>query len=95
MTATTAVTVTPRDVTESQAVQLEQLGQHQDDRAAENVAFEEVPKWNHPRGILYRTLATFWTFLLMGMNDAAYGVSCRSWNAQCSGNPALTIRLSL
>lgn len=31
--------------------------------------------WNKPRSNIYRTLATFWSFLVMGANDAAYGVS--------------------
>lgn len=29
--------------------------------------------WNYPRSNLFRTLAAFWSFVVMGSNDAAYG----------------------
>jgi len=32
------------------------------------------PKWNHPPINKYRTAATFWSFLVVGMNDGSYGV---------------------
>lgn len=32
-------------------------------------------QWNHPRSNILKTLATFWSFLVMGANDSAYGVS--------------------
>jgi hypothetical protein len=32
-------------------------------------------RWNHPRSNILKTLATFWSFLVMGANDSAYGVS--------------------
>lgn len=32
-------------------------------------------KWNQPRINTLRTLATFWSFLVLGANDAALGVS--------------------
>ncbi|KAJ5169242.1 uncharacterized protein N7482_004836 [Penicillium canariense] len=35
--------------------------------------FHALEKWNHPRINVYRSLATFWSFLVMGANDAAYG----------------------
>jgi hypothetical protein len=41
----------------------------------------ETPKleiWNKPRINMYRYLSTLYTFIIMGMNDAAYGVSLRS-----------------
>ncbi|RMJ28467.1 Mfs transporter [Aspergillus sp. HF37] len=50
--------------------------------AAEELQAEENPppaavnameRWNQPRSNVYRTLATFWTFLVMGANDAVYG----------------------
>lgn len=34
-----------------------------------------MERWNQPRSNVYRTLATFWTFVVMGANDAVYGVS--------------------
>jgi len=35
---------------------------------------EKKERWNHPRTNLWRTLSTFWCFIMMGANDAAYGV---------------------
>ncbi|KAJ5786975.1 Major facilitator superfamily domain general substrate transporter [Penicillium paradoxum] len=32
-----------------------------------------IERWNQPRINIYRTFATFWSFLVMGANDAAYG----------------------
>lgn len=37
--------------------------------------FAALEKWNEPRINAYRSFATFWSFLVMGANDAAYGVS--------------------
>jgi hypothetical protein len=37
-------------------------------------ATEALPRWNHPRSNMFRVFATFWSFLVMGANDAAYGV---------------------
>ncbi|KAK3714946.1 hypothetical protein LTR37_007436 [Vermiconidia calcicola] len=36
-------------------------------------AAEQVESWNRPRANVYRTFAVFWGFVIMGMNDAAYG----------------------
>jgi hypothetical protein len=50
-----------------------------------NASSEETiapPKWNHPPINKYRTAATFWSFLVVGMNDGSYGVR---------GTPSLTI----
>ncbi|ORY15599.1 major facilitator superfamily domain-containing protein [Clohesyomyces aquaticus] len=50
----------------------------QNDDRVENLpspttASERLEVWNHPRINLYRTLAAFWSFVVMGSNDAAYG----------------------
>lgn len=37
--------------------------------------FQETERWNYPRSNVFKIMATFWSFLVMGMNDAAYGVS--------------------
>ncbi|KAL5113945.1 hypothetical protein ACEQ8H_008163 [Pleosporales sp. CAS-2024a] len=29
--------------------------------------------WNHPRSNFFKTMASFWSFVVMGSNDAAYG----------------------
>jgi hypothetical protein len=34
-----------------------------------------LEQWNKPRINVYRYLATLYCFIIMGMNDAAYGVS--------------------
>ncbi|KAJ5765317.1 hypothetical protein N7520_004876 [Penicillium odoratum] len=36
-------------------------------------AFPVLEKWNSPRINIYRSFSTFWSFLVMGANDAAYG----------------------
>ncbi|KAH9870349.1 hypothetical protein IAQ61_005823 [Plenodomus lingam] len=36
-------------------------------------AAAKLERWNAPRSNLYRTLAAFWSFVVMGSNDAAYG----------------------
>ncbi|KAK5948490.1 hypothetical protein OHC33_010524 [Knufia fluminis] len=33
----------------------------------------QLQRWNHPRTNVYRVLATFWCFTILGANDAAYG----------------------
>ncbi|CAO2650485.1 Nn.00g017770.m01.CDS01 [Neocucurbitaria sp. VM-36] len=49
------------------------------DDAVENLpspttqAATKLERWNAPRTNLYRTLAAFWSFVVMGSNDAAYG----------------------
>jgi hypothetical protein len=35
----------------------------------------ELEIWNKPRINMWRYFATLYTFVIMGMNDAAYGVS--------------------
>ena len=34
-----------------------------------------VQRWNHPMANVYRTLSILFAFIIMGANDAAYGVS--------------------
>lgn len=34
---------------------------------------EKLERWNQSRTNLYRTFAAFWSFIVMGSNDAAYG----------------------
>jgi hypothetical protein len=46
-----------------------------------------LEQWNRPRINIYRYLATLYSFVIMGMNDAAYGVSVTS---RCWHNPQLT-----
>lgn len=38
-------------------------------------AVSALQQWNNPRGNIFRLSACFWCFLVMGANDAAYGVS--------------------
>ncbi|CAI7571963.1 unnamed protein product [Penicillium crustosum] len=37
-------------------------------------SFPLLEKWNQPHVNIHRTFATFWSFLVMGANDAAYGL---------------------
>lgn len=39
--------------------------------------FSALERWNSPPINTYRTFATLWSFLVMGANDAAYGVSAQ------------------
>lgn len=36
-------------------------------------ATEKLQSWNNPRVNAYRTFSAFWSFFIMGANDAAYG----------------------
>ncbi|KAF4307248.1 hypothetical protein GTA08_BOTSDO05339 [Botryosphaeria dothidea] len=36
-------------------------------------ATEKLQEWNNPRVNTYRTFSAFWSFFIMGANDAAYG----------------------
>jgi len=38
-------------------------------------AVEMVQRWNHPKSNVPKVGACFWSFVVMGANDAAYGVS--------------------
>jgi hypothetical protein len=52
--------------------------QSSEERSAEPSRTYEIgenEKWNRPRSNILKTLATFWSFLVMGANDSAYGVS--------------------
>ena len=33
----------------------------------------QAEQWNHPRSNLFKCMAAFWSFVVMGSNDAAYG----------------------
>lgn len=33
----------------------------------------QLQRWNHPRVNVFRVLSTFWCFIILGANDAAYG----------------------
>jgi hypothetical protein len=36
-------------------------------------AADKLERWNHPRSNFFKTSAAFWSFVVMGANDAAYG----------------------
>lgn len=38
---------------------------------------EVLERWNHPRVNMYRFYTTLYSFIVMGMNDGAVGVSAR------------------
>jgi hypothetical protein len=39
---------------------------------------DKLERWNTPRVNFWRTMAAFWSFVVMGSNDAAYGVCINS-----------------
>lgn len=41
------------------------------------IATSALEKWNYPRHNIGRLMATFWSFVVSGANDAAYGVGLR------------------
>ncbi|KAF2637997.1 MFS general substrate transporter [Massarina eburnea CBS 473.64] len=53
--------------------------QRDDDDPVENLPSpttqgpEKLEQWNRPRANFWRTMAAFWSFVVMGSNDAAYG----------------------
>lgn len=54
-----------------------QSSEHDQDRnetlPSPTTANDAVENWNRPRINMYRVFATFWSFIVMGMNDASYG----------------------
>lgn len=40
--------------------------------APDNV--EEEESWKHPRSNIFRIMATFWAFIVIGLNGGCYGV---------------------
>jgi hypothetical protein len=78
---------------EASRIALEALPQgQQSDGSAEDSPIEAFPvleKWNQSRTNIQRTLATFWCFMVMGANDAAYGV--RRLSTKCDEGDVLTV----
>lgn len=71
--ATDCMIQNPRDAS---LIALEALPHGQSDTGSPvGPEFPLLEKWNQPRVNIHRTFATFWSFLVMGANDAAYGVS--------------------
>ncbi|CAG8172695.1 unnamed protein product [Penicillium nalgiovense] len=64
------------EVQSSSLIALETLPHGQSDTGSHSgpESFPLLEKWNQPRINIHRTFATFWSFLVMGANDAAYGL---------------------
>lgn len=45
-----------------------------------------VERWNHPKVNIFRTCATLFAFMIMGANDAAYGVGSLTTLSPGTGN---------
>jgi hypothetical protein len=45
---------------------------------------EKLERWNQSSTNVYRTFAAFWSFVVMGSNDAAYGALIPYVSAVCS-----------
>jgi hypothetical protein len=54
--------------------------ERQDDGMPMTAATEVKQRWNHPRTNIPRVGACFYSFIVMGANDAAYGVSCAHYH---------------
>ena len=70
----TSNATTTQDATSGREADLETLSaesQHQPPA----VVTHALEKWNEPSVNINRLFATFWAFVIMGANDAAYGVS--------------------
>lgn len=77
-TSTCVVQQQPHDSSNHIMLEAMPQRQHSTNDSASNESpdgFSALEKWNHPRINVYRSFATFWSFLVMGSNDAAYGVS--------------------
>lgn len=49
-----------------------------DFEANDGIVVEAAEKWNSSRRNIFRVGATFWSMMIMGANDSAYGVSPHS-----------------
>jgi fucose permease len=63
--------IQPVTISDGQSIPLEPIG----DGALPdpNTAAVRLARWNHPRINMYRVLATFYSFVILGLNDSAYG----------------------
>jgi len=66
--------------TPEQAVESENPINGDDDPPA--TAVNALERWNYPRHNIARLIATFWSFIVSGANDAAYGVCSSSQMAR-------------
>jgi hypothetical protein len=69
-----------RQITPGSLANTDGPGPHLESSSAElqqqpAVVAHALEKWNDPIVNIYRIFATFWAFIIMGANDAAYGVS--------------------
>lgn len=69
--ASTPVELQPQPQPHPHEVESQQIDEATPPPTAANV----LETWNQSKSNICRTLATFWSFLVMGANDAAYGVS--------------------
>lgn len=68
---------------ERNRVGIEEPNGLKDDTVPPPEALVALQKWNSPSINKYRVFATFWSFLVLGMNDGSYGVSCRFKLSHC------------
>ena len=77
MTATCVIHMEPVSSTPAQ-VQDPGLPVDNGENGPPETAISTLEKWNYPRHNIGRLMATFWSFVVSGANDAAYGVSLGS-----------------
>jgi len=51
---------------------------------------KELERWNEPRSNLFRFLVTLYSFIIMGMNDGAVGVSALHSTCGCTADTDMT-----
>ncbi|KAL4804025.1 major facilitator superfamily domain-containing protein [Aspergillus unguis] len=73
MTASDTEISPPLPPEEARDVDAEKASTPRDTHSNDNDS-PELERWNYPRSNIFKTLATFWAFLVMGANDSAYGL---------------------
>lgn len=67
---------TGRMLGQSDSESIDKYGDRNETLPSPTTAPHEIQeKWNSSPTTMYRTFACFWGFVVMGMNDASYGVS--------------------
>ncbi|KAH6648155.1 major facilitator superfamily domain-containing protein [Truncatella angustata] len=66
-------TSVPGDLTQQHISSSGVLGDNAEDLPAPSTATDVVQRWNYPRSNVPKVAACFWSFVVMGANDAAYG----------------------
>ncbi|OQE07059.1 hypothetical protein PENVUL_c015G08625 [Penicillium vulpinum] len=70
-----SIGVQDRDSPQTAIDENQPLLQHENQPSSSESSYQLTEeKWNYPRSNISKTLATFWSFLIMGANDSAFGL---------------------